>query len=232
MDPMTYGQAWCDWLFRCDAASANQYNDAASCALQKDAAISPMLDAPGTTITQAKQIACAAAVTAAACTDRLDELDACQFTGTIGNDAACYLDAQCSSGYCARADGATCGRCADHAALGHDCTERTCAKGLECVDTICLEREPTESQSDAPLTLQLGDDCRDPNALCANSFCNGTGHADPTYTCTAWPAEGDPCSEANASCGGLMTCVSFACTVTLIAPKNACGEPADPIGSR
>jgi hypothetical protein len=61
---------------------------------------------------------------------------ACQYRGTLDEEASCEIHAQCASGHC-ESDGALCGQCITPVAESGDCTAARCAESLSCVSGIC-----------------------------------------------------------------------------------------------
>ena len=107
--------------------------------------------------------------------------------GTVGNGMACGDDWQCASGRCNIPDNATCGVCADRAAGGAACPNKTdddCEFGLVCADNmICVVPGVAGASCDA-------------NHPCASPLvCNGATVTGGLGTCAAGGALGAPCTD-------------------------------------
>ena len=97
------------------------------------------LKSTGYVVTSDGLKACTTALEATACGDVLSANvpSACIFLGTLADGITCTNDSECLSGACFVADGATCGKCGERAALGADCTTASCIRGAVCTAGKC-----------------------------------------------------------------------------------------------
>lgn len=164
--------------------------------------------APGYAVSEEGGAACNAALGAASCDDVLTGRlpAACDFRGSLADGASCTADAQCESGSCFLASAVSCGRCGPRAALGADCTNARCERGLECggdgrctngevgaacaKDDDCRLLSVCRSGACAPL-LEEGAACvvfpgaaDVPCNLFKGFYCKAAGLGDRSGTCT------------------------------------------------
>lgn len=167
--------------------------------------------------------ACNTALGSVACADLLTSNvpAACQFTGTLADGATCTADADCGSGACYVDDAASCGKCGQRAALGADCTNAECARGLKC------------SSAKKCTNGQVGQACTQDGDCLFNTFCRGNVCAAPLAsgaTCTVNPSGADiPCDllGTNVACipakATDKTSTCQAITVAFAETGSACG---------
>jgi hypothetical protein len=141
-------------------------------------------------------------------------------TGTVANGGSCYLDVDCSTGWC-NSTASTCpGTCQAFAQLGGSCATVSCGPGLTCDGTPRTCK--AESAASGPCPCQAGlwcDDavspgtCKVPqtSGACATSnagqcaigyACVGT----PSTTCQSTVGLGGDCTASDTLCGLGYSC--------------------------
>ena len=147
--------AACAKLQSCSAFAVGAlFGDVTRCRERIALTCLPTFDAPGTSATPARTLACAQSLPALACeTLSIANLgpDCAAQPGTLAAGAACGDDAQCASAFCARASDAVCGVCAAATHAGDPCVRGTCSAGTVCPAgaTTCI----------VPVAGQVGDPC-------------------------------------------------------------------------
>jgi hypothetical protein len=140
--------------------------------------------------------ACAAAIGSVTCTDFITPTPAaCDtvLTGQVANGAACYLDEDCSTGWCNSTASLCPGTCQPFAQLNQSCASVQCAKGLSCDAQVCK----AESPANGPCPCQAG------------LWCDSSG-ASPV--CKAALALGASCSTTDDQCNALTKCAGTPAT--------------------
>jgi hypothetical protein len=140
-------------------------------------------------------------------------------TGTVANGASCYLDVDCSTGWCNSTFSLCPGTCQPFALLNQSCATVPCGPGLACDGTNTCK---TESAANGPCPCQAGlwcDDaalpgtCRVPQTsgacLPANFDQCAVGYAcvgTPSATCQSLVGLGGDCTAADELCGIGYSC--------------------------
>lgn len=171
------------------------YGNADTCTARQVAQFDLDVKSQGYGVSDSGAQACNAALVNVACADLLvsNVPPACQFTGTLANGATCTADADCASGACYIDDAASCGKCGDRAALGADCTNAECARGLKCSST----KKCTNGAIGQACTAD--GDCLF-NSYCRNSVC--TAPLEAGAQCVVNPSGADvPCNILGSSVG-------------------------------
>jgi hypothetical protein len=215
-----------------------QYGDELTCESRQAPGCLDALAAPGTGWTGDNLEICVKARTALDCSDFLHakpQPAACLITGTF-NSQSCLYGAQCGTGYCRIASGASCGNCVAAGDTGAPCTTSSdCAGNLLCAGSgTCQPPSPATGNCSTTIPCTPGTACiggvcvvpGGPGATCAakNSsadcdyyqgvYCDGT-----TSKCTAYAVAqaGDACGGATPTvCAGEATCFQSLC----IAPAD------------
>ena len=172
--------------------------------------------APGSGITPAALVSCAAKLRAACGDD-----DACEdivVAGTLPDGAACGADSQCASTDCKTPSTSTapnrCGVCVARVAVGGTCgdTAGSCVKGASCET-----KGGTTGTCVARLVLAEGDVCYDPAkpssvpARCADGLaCNVEANAPAIVKCTRRGSAGAACASES-DCVSELACVNATC---------------------
>jgi len=201
------------------------YGDELTCVSRQMPQCLDALVAPDTGLTANELEACVMAQTALDCATLLygkPGPTACHATGQIAVDGACRYDAQCGTGYCRLAVGASCGNCAALGSAGAPCTSfsdcqgslmcagsglcelpssiagpcsstQPCARGISCIKSACV----TPGGLGSTCSIQNGgSDCDyDQGAYCDPS----------TSTCEAYSVV-----QSGAPCGGTPPTACFA----------------------
>lgn len=158
--------------------------------------------------------ACNTALGSVNCQDLLSGIvpDVCKFTGTLADGTSCADDAQCVSGSCFVDDTATCGKCGPRAALGADCTNSNCERGLKCGS----DKKCTNGNPGSPCGKQ--EDCRILTA-CREGTCKDV--LQEGAACTNGKPESIPCDLTKA-----LFCVENVCkkaAISVAGTDEKCG---------
>ncbi|HEY3815784.1 MAG TPA: hypothetical protein VGL81_01375 [Polyangiaceae bacterium] len=236
--------AYCMQLDTCAQFLFNlEYPDMLTCQASQQPSCLDALTAPGTGWTGDNLETCVKARTALDCSDFLHakpQPSACFVTGLF-NSQSCLYDAQCGTGYCRIATGASCGNCVALGNTGAPCTSSNdCGGNLLCAGSgTCQPPSPASGACSTtvpctPGTACIGGACvvpGGPGAACSSKnsnadcdyyqgvYCDGT-----TSMCTAYAVAqpGDACGSATPTvCGGDATCYQSLC-VSPAADGSAC----------
>ncbi|HEX3345625.1 MAG TPA: hypothetical protein VHS09_13675 [Polyangiaceae bacterium] len=226
--------AYCTQLNKCAPfLVTTQYGDELTCEAAQAPGCMDALAAPGTGWTGDVLEACVNARTALSCADFLHakpQPTACFVTGLFTGQA-CLYDAQCGTGYCRIASGASCGNCVALGNTGAPCTSSNdCGGNLLCAGAgTCQPPSPASGMCSAtapctPGTACIGGVCVVPGgsgAACVaknNSadcdyyqgvYCDGTTSMCASY---AVAMAGDSCASATPTvCAGDATCYQSLC---------------------
>jgi hypothetical protein len=231
--------AYCMQLSTCAAfLITTQYGDELTCEARQAPGCLDALAAPGTGWTGANLEACVTARSALDCTAFLygkPAPKACLITGLFTSQS-CLYDAQCGTGYCRIASGASCGNCVQLGDTGAPCTTSAdCDGNLLCAGSGTCQ-PPASATSACSMTVPceqglhcLGGTCTAPGGLgatCAAAndgadcdynqgvYCDGT-----TKMCTAYAV-----AQAGDTCGGALPTV---CAGDATCFQSLCVAPAD-----
>ena len=152
-------------------------------------------------------------------------------TGQVANGGSCYLDEDCSTGWCNSTVSLCPGTCQAFAQLDQGCATTTCAKGLACDSTQTCKAEAAvngpcpcqaglwcDSSAASPGTCrtpQTSGTCKSTNSgQCAVGYaCVGTTGSE---TCQSMVGLGGDCTAGSDLCGlgyscdaGTHQCVSY-----------------------
>ncbi len=237
--------AYCTQLKMCaEFLVTVEYGDDFTCIARQTPGCLDELAAPGTGWTGDKLEACIKARTALDCADFLHakpQPTACFVTGLFTSQS-CRYDAQCGTGYCRIASGASCGNCVALGNTGAPCTTSgDCAGNLLCATSgTCQPPSPITGMCSATVPCVQGAACiagvcvlpggsgaacaaKNSNADCdyyQGVYCNGTTSMCTTY---AVAQAGDSCSgPAPTVCAGEATCFQTLC----VAPASD-GSPCN-----
>jgi hypothetical protein len=135
----SYANAFCGLYQSCSNGfeTAFQFGDLATCVSGYQTVCLNRLAAPNSALTASQTQACATALPDESCenlyaTDNTAPCLPAQGPGAAG--AACSIDAQCQSAYCAIPRNAVCGTCGPVPSVGTDCSDLlACGPGLICL---------------------------------------------------------------------------------------------------
>jgi len=222
-----------------------EYGTAATCISRQTPGCLDELSAPGTGWTGNSLESCVKARTALSCSGFFyakPQPQACEISGYTLTGAACLYGAQCGTGYCKIAGGASCGTCTALGSTGAACTSSAdCDGNLACTAATggtCQPPQPLNGTCDAITHPCAGGlDCTagvcagpvDGGAKCSTAAggaqCdyNQGDYCDPSsMTCLAYtlspPAT---CGPATTLCTGGSTCYHSFC-VSPVQPGAAC----------
>jgi hypothetical protein len=186
------------------------YGDVATCTKRFQIGCLAGLNAPRTTSTPSFTEGCAQAIVAGGCDLLFARTmpSACvAVAGPLTDGMACGDDGQCSSTYCRKPPGMTCGTCGPRGAAGATCArDEDCQARLKCDQQKCVTLVAAGSACDAT------HGCTAP-AMCVNSTCVTPGLAGAMCDAT------HPCDLTQA-----LFCINKACAAaTFTAPGMACG---------
>jgi len=227
--------AYCKQLQMCaQFLVTTQYGDELTCESRQAPGCLDALAAPGTGWTGDKLEACVKARTALDCGSFLyakPQPNVCRPTGFVTTSNACRYDAQCGTGYCRTASGATCGNCVTPGATGAPCTSTAdcdgnlmcagagtcqppstatnacdtthpCVQGLNCIKGICAAPGALGAMCAA---ANKGTDCDYNQGV----YCDATSTSCKAY---AIAQAGDACGGATPTvCAGDATCFQSLC---------------------
>jgi hypothetical protein len=236
--------AYCTQLQTCaEFLVTLEYGDELTCVARQAPGCLDALAAPGTGWTGDNLEACVKARTALDCADFLHgkpQPKACLITGLF-NSQSCLDGAQCGTGYCRIASGASCGNCVALGDTGAPCTTSSdCDGNLLCAGIgTCQPPSPASGACSTTMPCVQGTNCiagacvlpgasgapcaaKNNNADCdyyQGVYCDGT-----TSMCTSYAIAqaGDSCTGATPTvCAGDATCFQTLC-VSPAADGSAC----------
>jgi hypothetical protein len=232
----------CKQLMACSPADfSERWPDLPTCEARDKLACVEAQSAPKTAATPSQTDVCASEISASTCTSFLSGVMTpadCQApTGPGADGSACEFSGQCSSAFCAIANDALCGTCAELPAAGASCASQGCGPTMICVATTQLCQAPVQAAGacnrDTPCgaslacvgaTMAVMGTCVQRIAT-AGTACDPTRKTGPDCdpnaglvcdsamnVCVTQPiaATGQPCGAVGTSdtrCGGGATCV-------------------------
>jgi hypothetical protein len=181
-----YAAKFCDRVASCSPPYLVWvYGTTAACAQRFELQCQAEAVAPGSGVSAAAAMTCAAALDGASCDDLMaDSVPACQVKGTLPAGAACGSGSQCASGFCRTPETAFCGKCDARGAEGSSCdSDAACQFPLLCSEAgrcaapagegeLCNESRPCKP---GPLFCGSDNTCHRPSG--EGKACNRTGSA-------------------------------------------------------
>ncbi|MGZ3421985.1 MAG: hypothetical protein ACXVEF_18070 [Polyangiales bacterium] len=211
--------SWCERYAACAPGwFALQWKDQSECRARM--VLGDPTGTPGAAVTKDQDVACATALKAvtgeAACADFLQgkaPKECVAAAGTLADDTACDLGAQCKGGACIHATPG-CGTCkTPPATAGTTCTDVLgCGSGLACVGGKCAAIVDVGGTCDATTPCAWSSDC-------VAAKCVMRGH------------EGDACDPMLTTAGRCLTHLGLVCDQTkkqcVKVAAAAVGSPCD-----
>jgi hypothetical protein len=132
------------------AGIVREFGDLTTCITRETLACMDGLAAKSTGNSPAEVEQCVPTYASLSCADFLaGNIQApCVATGTLADGTACAFAGQCKSTYCINASHSACGTCGTPPALGADCSNSTCGRGVDCV-TLQSTSTPAPQQCTA-----------------------------------------------------------------------------------
>lgn len=188
-------QAFCDVYQKClPLLITSAYAEEAKCVERALINCPSSFDAPSTTSTPAKVVACAGEISKVSCEQlSVSPPAACvPDPGGLEDGAACADDAQCKSTWCAKGDADVCGKCTKLPGAGDACPvvgtdgegkpDKDCGRGLTCAKDVCVKPSVTGEPCSETKPCALGLACFGGKCVAAGkpgAKCDPAGNTDP-----------------------------------------------------
>lgn len=223
---VAYAQAFCAIKIRCTAYTFHRdYGTAEQCEARFGGNnCTTWMSSPGSKVTPADLVACAAALSTETCAQWfVSTPPECGVKGSLSDGAKCAYDQQCQSGFCDIAPGALCGPCQTKARLGESCSHflRECENGMRCAN-------PSGDTVEWVCTVPGGE-----GASCSGDDECSWGLVCINDRCVRAKGLGEQCSGRECDLRSDLMCLSVAGSsgaacgrVSYPAPGEACDEAA------
>jgi len=205
-----FANARCSKRASCGMGNLSRaYGDVATCIAREKLSCTRGLNAPSTGNSPSATEACAIAWANVSCADFIvgNAPPACVYTGGLAAGASCVFNGQCSTTYCVDQKVTTCGTCGP--APTGSCATTNCARGMECINNVCV----TPAMSGAP--CDDNNPCQ-PGLSCVGAKMNLMGNCQPAVategaSCVPGATTGPGCDPVQGLyCASNKTCQPIA----------------------